>query len=210
MNPDRERARRESRDARTNQVVRKLAAILADIGCEVGPEALAAHTPADRQAASRWAQAILFGEDDAPARPAWLAAHDCRRCRRCGCTDARGCPEGCCWVADDLCDLCRAPGRLRDLVPFLARRPYVRCDVLDGQAAIAHPVVERFLREDAAGLWFVREDAAGVARDVFLPVNCRRGAAGAHESGLAFDPDGFTLTKFGRSIRYTYLRGPNP
>lgn len=29
-----------------------------------------------------------------------------RQCRRCGCTDAIGCPEGCTWVADDLCSAC--------------------------------------------------------------------------------------------------------
>lgn len=205
MERDRERARQEMRDVRTLQVSRKVAAILADIGCEVDPEALAARTPAERQEAARWAQAIRFGEDDAPARPAWLADHDVRRCRRCGCTDEHGCPSGCCWVEDDLCDECRAPSCLRDLVPFLSRRPYVRCEGLDQVVTD-----ERFLREEAAGLWFLREDADGATRDVFLPVNRRQGRAAAHETGLAFDADGFTITKFGRSIRYTYLRGPNP
>lgn len=36
-----------------------------------------------------------------------------RRCRICGCTDARGCPEGCGWDEDDplpdwLCTVCAA------------------------------------------------------------------------------------------------------
>jgi hypothetical protein len=30
-----------------------------------------------------------------------------RRCRACGCTDEYGCPEGCWWVAADLCSSCR-------------------------------------------------------------------------------------------------------
>jgi hypothetical protein len=29
-----------------------------------------------------------------------------RRCRRCGCTDQRGCASGCRWVAVDLCSRC--------------------------------------------------------------------------------------------------------
>jgi hypothetical protein len=28
------------------------------------------------------------------------------RCRVCGCTDARACPEGCYWVESDLCSAC--------------------------------------------------------------------------------------------------------
>lgn len=27
-------------------------------------------------------------------------------CRRCGCTDERGCPEGCWWIEEDLCSSC--------------------------------------------------------------------------------------------------------
>ena len=30
-----------------------------------------------------------------------------RRCRSCGCTDERGCPGGCWWVASDLCSECQ-------------------------------------------------------------------------------------------------------
>lgn len=29
-----------------------------------------------------------------------------RRCSRCGCTDTRGCPEGCSWVAPSVCSSC--------------------------------------------------------------------------------------------------------
>jgi hypothetical protein len=30
-----------------------------------------------------------------------------RRCRICGCTEQRGCPGGCWWVAQDLCSECQ-------------------------------------------------------------------------------------------------------
>jgi hypothetical protein len=29
-----------------------------------------------------------------------------RRCRICGCTDARACPGGCWWVGPDICSAC--------------------------------------------------------------------------------------------------------
>jgi len=31
-------------------------------------------------------------------------------CRKCGCTDRRGCGDGCQWVADDLCSACEDAG----------------------------------------------------------------------------------------------------
>lgn len=31
---------------------------------------------------------------------------DERRCKYCGCTDRRACPDGCCWVAKDVCSAC--------------------------------------------------------------------------------------------------------
>lgn len=34
------------------------------------------------------------------------AADGQRRCRRCGCTDARACPGGCWWVEPGLCSRC--------------------------------------------------------------------------------------------------------
>jgi hypothetical protein len=35
-----------------------------------------------------------------------LAVFGIRACRRCGCTEAVGCPGGCSWVAADLCSGC--------------------------------------------------------------------------------------------------------
>lgn len=44
------------------------------------------------------------------AKEVEVSADDGPRCRRCGCTDADGCPGGCYWVHDpeggDLCNQC--------------------------------------------------------------------------------------------------------
>lgn len=50
-------------------------------------------------------------------------AEPARRCRRCGCTDANGCEEGCSWVAEDLCSACTpiAPAAAAD--PARRRTP---------------------------------------------------------------------------------------
>jgi hypothetical protein len=29
-----------------------------------------------------------------------------RTCKYCGCTDTRACPDGCCWIAADVCSAC--------------------------------------------------------------------------------------------------------
>jgi hypothetical protein len=42
-----------------------------------------------------------------------LAPLGVRACRRCGCTDAVGCEEGCAWVDTDLCSNCLPRGGLR-------------------------------------------------------------------------------------------------
>lgn len=38
-----------------------------------------------------------------------LAEDQRQKCRVCGCTNLRGCPEGCCWIAEDLCSECIDP-----------------------------------------------------------------------------------------------------
>ena len=38
-----------------------------------------------------------------------LAALGIRQCTGCGCTDAVGCSEGCCWVGPLLCSSCGEP-----------------------------------------------------------------------------------------------------
>jgi hypothetical protein len=37
-----------------------------------------------------------------------------RFCKYCGCTDDRACPQGCCWITDDVCSACA--GELGDLL----------------------------------------------------------------------------------------------
>lgn len=33
-----------------------------------------------------------------------------RRCRVCGCTDAKACPDGCYWITENLCSRCDKHG----------------------------------------------------------------------------------------------------
>lgn len=40
-----------------------------------------------------------------PEMPEDVVRHP-RKCRVCGCTDDRACPEGCYWVEADLCSEC--------------------------------------------------------------------------------------------------------
>ncbi|MFG1187802.1 MULTISPECIES: hypothetical protein [Xanthobacter] len=40
------------------------------------------------------------------ARLPRLSALGIRACRHCGCTDAIGCPEGCTWIAEEVCSSC--------------------------------------------------------------------------------------------------------
>ena len=47
----------------------------------------------------------MFESEHLPPRPD-LSVFGIRQCRRCGCTDAVACPEGCFWVAADLCSSC--------------------------------------------------------------------------------------------------------
>jgi hypothetical protein len=56
------------------------------------------------------AGAVALGlADDQPVPLPDLAAWGIRQCRQCGCTDEIACPDGCHWVAADLCSTC-APG----------------------------------------------------------------------------------------------------
>ncbi len=195
--------RRNPLDSSAIHAAAQLGSLLIDIGCGF-PGDLAHHPGAERAQAARWAESILFGEDDGPERPAWLASYDCRRCRRCGCTDARGCADGCEWADEDLCSLCVSPTSLRELIAFLGRRPSLRCLHFDG-----HDYPELFHRASDSGLWFRRILPDGSVRDMYLPIGCRLGKGGASEGGLTFEPDGFSFTKFKLPVRYTYCRGPN-
>ncbi len=49
-------------------------------------------------------EAVTSGLSTVSPRDA--AATSERKCRVCGCTDAKACPGGCYWVEDDLCSTC--------------------------------------------------------------------------------------------------------
>jgi hypothetical protein len=86
------------------------------------------------------------------------------------------------------------PTSVRELVEHLEVEPRVLC------RAPGKPVVaERYLRHEAGGLWFGDDDGG----EHYIPLNCGRVPA---ESGLAFRPDGFAVTKFGVTIEYLYVR----
>ncbi len=59
------------------------------------------------------AQAIRFMNEMPAAVSAALlrdaAAASERKCRVCGCTDLKACPENCYWVENDLCSKCVVP-----------------------------------------------------------------------------------------------------
>ena len=78
----------------------------AAVGAEPGQayEAAVGEALAHLEQAARGALPELF-ESSSPPSPD-LAALGVRSCRRCRCTDFIGCPEGCSWVAPDLCSTC--------------------------------------------------------------------------------------------------------
>lgn len=53
----------------------------------------------------------LYGPDlncsDVAARQVYARLSGARACRHCGCTDEWGCPDGCWWVAEDVCSSCQ-------------------------------------------------------------------------------------------------------
>ena len=81
------------------------------------------------------------------------------------------------------------PRSLRKLIEYLGRRPFV----------IDKRTNERwgFVCCSESGLWF--EDAWTESR--YIPLNCGKVDA---ETGVTFDDAGFTVTKFGRSLRFEY------
>jgi hypothetical protein len=74
--------------------------------------------------------------------------HQVRACRVCDCTDARACPGGCYWVAEDLYSACAEKN------PALLDPGYW----LHETSSVLRPAIERYLRgevlspEDIAAL----------------------------------------------------------
>ncbi len=139
----------------------KLRDLLWEIEYEVPAEVLSAASESERADAAVWARAIVAGANDPPERPAWLEPHDAPRCRRCGCTDCRACPDCCSWAEPDLCSECFVPRNLRELVEFLGRRPLVTRGAGEPDA---EPVA--FVRSEPEGLHFLHSDGA----PAFVPV----------------------------------------
>lgn len=87
------------------------------------------------------------------------------------------------------------PKSLRDLVGYLTDHKF--CELTDTRGRVE---IVRFNRAADGGLWF-----DGPKRSHYVPVRCGVGEADLSETGVAFDPEGFSLTKFGVSIRVRYL-----
>jgi hypothetical protein len=86
------------------------------------------------------------------------------------------------------------PSKIAELVPFLEEHRFALLTDLYGKDEIV-----RFLRADAGGLHF-----SGEVREHYLPIRC--GAPGDRsETGIELDPEGFSITKFGRTVRVRYL-----
>lgn len=86
------------------------------------------------------------------------------------------------------------PTNLADLIRFLSEHRRVR--VKHPQPELCGEAVFEGHRD--GGLWFARENG----EDAYLPINCGMTPA---ESGFFFDERGFAVTKFGQTIRYTYV-----
>jgi hypothetical protein len=94
------------------------------------------------------------------------------------------------------------PTNLRELAAYLTANPRVRKTV-PRPAGLA-PIVreESFLTFENGRLWFLAEGLAGT----FIPISCTLTPQDAQaETGILFDEEGFTVTKFGASIRVDYL-----
>lgn len=98
------------------------------------------------------------------------------------------------------------PTNLRELLAFLEASPRVR---IHGPTPGTKDFVTRtetFAGYEGGRLWFRPDPGQGSPH--FIPVSCTlTDQAARAEAGLAFDPAGFTLTKFGVAIRVEYL-GP--
>ncbi|HKI19186.1 MAG TPA: hypothetical protein VKA15_14975 [Isosphaeraceae bacterium] len=93
------------------------------------------------------------------------------------------------------------PTNLRELVAYLEERPRVR--ITGPSPHSLEPVMreELYLYWADGLMWFQPFD--GPPCHIF--VGCKLKAAAGSATGLAFDAEGFTVTKFGVSIRVEYL-----
>jgi hypothetical protein len=69
-----------------------------------------------------------------------------RTCRRCGCTQERGCPGGCDWVMDlDLCTECVSEDELLLLCELQANVTAARTDLACAKSDVIHAEEQLFL-----------------------------------------------------------------
>lgn len=87
----------------------ELQMLLDEVECHVPLHVVEGWPPTWKTEARAWAEAVVFNEPGRAVRPEFLKHWDSRRCRACGCTQNRACPEGCSWTEPDLCSAC-APG----------------------------------------------------------------------------------------------------
>jgi hypothetical protein len=90
------------------------------------------------------------------------------------------------------------PKSLRELVVYLEQEsPRVTIIGIHGEIDQCE-----FLRASPGGFHFVEVDSE---KEHFLPMNCRlTDAASQAEAGMEFSENGFSLTKFNRTVRVEY------
>lgn len=91
----------------------------------------------------------------------------------------------------------RAPKSVKELHDFLLENPRIKVTGIKGDVEMG-----TFTDTDAGGINY--KDDSGLSH--YLPVDCHRTeAASKAEAGVDLDDGGFTLTKFGHSVRVDYV-----
>jgi hypothetical protein len=93
------------------------------------------------------------------------------------------------------------PANLRDVIVWLLEHPYVRITGPTPRSLKPSTREEAFVRYEDGSLWF-----RGFDGESHIPVTCTRSDAAARaQTSIEFDRTGFTVGKFGASIRVEYL-----
>jgi hypothetical protein len=94
----------------------------------------------------------------------------------------------------------KPPEDFAELLPWLLFHPYVRITGPSEFSGIPLSRDEAFLEYREGSLWFLGDEGR-----TFIPISCTRTeAAMQSETGISFDPSGFTVYKFGCHIRVEY------
>ncbi len=99
------------------------------------------------------------------------------------------------------------PASLAQLLMWLNEHPAVLYHGPTPDSAELVYRVEAFVRYTEGRLWFAADARlhSPFEPDHFIPLDCRSGAAAEFETGIEFDGTGFTVSKFGTTIRVEYL-----